>query len=96
MADWRSDAWADIKQCPTSTDLIRVRPQLIFLDACTSCYSHKRGCRYKDGSVTCRNCNLKFSIYQPEKGLGNCSPSSSKAGSKTGSISFLSQPWRAR
>lgn len=45
-----------------------------FLDACATCYSHKRGYRYEDDFVTCRFCNMKFSIYQLEKGLGGCYP----------------------
>lgn len=47
---------------------------LSFLDACSSCYPHKRGYRYKDGSITCQTCDVKFSIYQLEKGLGSCFP----------------------
>ncbi len=45
-----------------------------FLDACASCYPHKQGYRYDDGSVTCRFCNMKFSLYKLEKGLGGCYP----------------------
>lgn len=45
-----------------------------FLDACASCYPHKMGYSYKDGYVTCRYCNLKFSVYKLEKGLGSCYP----------------------
>jgi len=45
-----------------------------FLDACASCYSHKQGYRYEDGAVTCRYCNMKFSVYKLEKGLGSCYP----------------------
>jgi len=47
---------------------------LSFLDACASCYLHKRGYRYDSGKVTCRYCGMKFSIYQLEKGLGGCYP----------------------
>ncbi len=47
---------------------------LSFFDACASCYPHKRGYRYENGSVTCRNCNVKFSIFNLEKGLGSCYP----------------------
>lgn len=47
---------------------------LSFFDACASCYPHKRGYRYENGSVTCRNCDQKFSIFNLEKGLGTCYP----------------------
>ena len=50
------------------------RKVLSFLDACASCYSHKRGYGYADGHVTCRACSLKFSVNQLEKGLGGCYP----------------------
>lgn len=56
-----------------------------FLDACASCYNHKRGYHYADKSVTCRFCNMKFSIYQLEKGLGGCYPIQIK-GTVQGSI----------
>lgn len=45
-----------------------------FLDACASCYTQKRGYRYDEGKVVCRDCNMKFSMYQLEKGLGSCYP----------------------
>lgn len=45
-----------------------------FFDACVSCYPQKRGYAYKDGRVTCRACNMSFSIYKLEKGLGGCFP----------------------
>ncbi len=45
-----------------------------YLDACASCYHHKQGYRPDDGAVTCRYCNMKFSIYKLEKGLGSCYP----------------------
>jgi uncharacterized membrane protein len=46
-----------------------------FLDACASCYTHRRGYRYdEDAVVTCRYCDMKFSIYKLEKGLGGCYP----------------------
>lgn len=47
---------------------------LSFLDACASCYAQKRGYRYDEGKVICRDCNMKFSMYQLEKGLGSCYP----------------------
>lgn len=45
-----------------------------FLDACASCYSYKRGYRCDDGSIVCRYCDMKFSVYKLEKGLGSCYP----------------------
>ncbi len=45
-----------------------------FFDACASCYPHKMGYSYSNGYVTCRYCNLKFSVYKLEKGLGSCYP----------------------
>jgi uncharacterized membrane protein len=47
---------------------------LAFLDACASCYPHKRGFRYEKDCVTCRYCNLQFPIYKLEKGIGGCYP----------------------
>ncbi len=55
--------------------VLRVQGKVLsFLDACASCYIHKRGYGYADGHVTCRACNLKFSVNQLEKGLGSCCP----------------------
>jgi uncharacterized membrane protein len=45
-----------------------------YLDACASCYPHKRGYRYESGSVTCRFCNQYFSVNKLDKGLGGCYP----------------------
>ncbi len=45
-----------------------------FFDACVSCYPHKLGYKYDDGSVVCRACNMRFSVYKLEKGLGGCYP----------------------
>jgi uncharacterized membrane protein len=45
-----------------------------FLDACASCYPHKQGYRCADGSIVCRHCDMKFSVYKLEKGLGSCFP----------------------
>jgi uncharacterized membrane protein len=47
---------------------------LSFLDACASCYQHKRGYRSEEGKVTCRECGMKFYVHQLEKGLGSCYP----------------------
>ena len=45
-----------------------------FFDACASCYPHKQGYRCEDGSVVCRACGMKFSVYKLERGLGGCYP----------------------
>ena len=45
-----------------------------FLDACTSCYLYKQGYRCENDSIVCRHCDLKFSVYKLEKGLGSCFP----------------------
>ncbi len=45
-----------------------------FFDACASCYPHKLGYKYEDGAVICRACNLRFSVYKLEKGIGGCFP----------------------
>jgi len=47
---------------------------LAFLDACVSCYSKKRGYQEKDGYVVCRACDISFSVYKLEKGIGGCYP----------------------
>ena len=45
-----------------------------YLDACASCYPHKRGYHYENGAVTCRFCSQKFSVNKLDKGLGGCYP----------------------
>ena len=45
-----------------------------YLDACTSCYPHKRGYKYGEGAVTCRFCGQVFSVSNLDKGLGGCFP----------------------
>ncbi|HUI68002.1 MAG TPA: Fe-S-containing protein [Nitrospirota bacterium] len=47
---------------------------LSFLDACVSCYPHKKGYRCEDNAVICRNCNVRLPISKLEKGIGNCYP----------------------
>lgn len=47
---------------------------LSFLDACITCYTHKQGYRHEDGTVVCRACGQRFSVYTLEKGMGNCYP----------------------
>jgi uncharacterized membrane protein len=45
-----------------------------FLDACASCYPHKRGYRRDNGSVICRACGIRIPVTRLEKGIGNCCP----------------------
>ncbi|HEX9020309.1 MAG TPA: Fe-S-containing protein, partial [Nitrospirota bacterium] len=45
-----------------------------YLDACASCYIHKRGYEYKGGTVICRHCGTQFPVPKLEKGLGSCYP----------------------
>ena len=47
---------------------------LSFLDACITCYPKKLGYRNEDAGVVCRACNMSFSIYKLEKGIGGCYP----------------------
>jgi len=47
---------------------------LSFLDACASCYPHKRGYRCENNEVICRYCNTRYPVGKLEKGLGNCYP----------------------
>lgn len=55
--------------------VIRMHDKVLsFLDACVSCYPHKRGYAHRDGRVICRKCNTDFSIYTLEKGVGGCYP----------------------
>ena len=45
-----------------------------FLDACSRCYPAKRGYRCEGGSIVCRECNVRYSLSQIEKGIGGCFP----------------------
>ena len=45
-----------------------------FLDACITCYAHKLGYRYDEGSVVCRACDTRYSIFKLEQGIGGCYP----------------------
>jgi uncharacterized membrane protein len=47
---------------------------LAFLDACITCYPRKLGYRHEEGSVICRACDTRYSIYKLEKGIGGCFP----------------------
>ena len=47
---------------------------LSFLDACARCYPGKRGYRYSDGRLICRECDVKYAISEIEKGFGSCFP----------------------
>lgn len=45
-----------------------------FLDACASCYPHKRGYKYENGMLVCRFCNVEYSMAKIEGGIGGCYP----------------------
>jgi len=45
-----------------------------YFDACVTCYPKKLGYRCESGYVTCRACNMDFSVYKLEKGIGGCYP----------------------
>ena len=47
---------------------------LSFFDACITCYPKKQGYRSEDTGVACRACNMHFSVYKLEKGIGGCYP----------------------
>ena len=47
---------------------------LSFLDACARCYPAKKGYRYDDGALFCRDCNVNYAITGIEKGVGSCVP----------------------
>ena len=47
---------------------------LSFLDACTSCYPSTRGYRTDRGYITCRTCDVRYSLSDIEKGVGSCFP----------------------
>jgi uncharacterized membrane protein len=47
---------------------------LSFFDACITCYPKKQGYRNEEAGVACRACNMHFSIYKLEKGIGGCYP----------------------
>src|SRR5512139_4322009 len=55
--------------------VIRLHDRVLsFLDACITCYPQKLGYRYEEGSVVCRACDRRYSIYKLEKGIGGCYP----------------------
>ncbi len=55
--------------------VVKLNDQVLsFLDACASCYPHRRGYKYEDGDVVCRSCGLKFSVFKLEQGIGGCFP----------------------
>ena len=55
--------------------ILKVQDKVLsFLDACVTCYPKKRGYDDKEGYVHCRACDMSFSVYKLEKGLGGCYP----------------------
>ena len=57
---------------------------LSFLDACVTCYPRKLGYRYQDGFVHCRACDVNFSVFKLEKGIGGCYPIQVKGRTENG------------
>jgi uncharacterized membrane protein len=47
---------------------------LSFLDACMSCYAAKKGYRFDEGRIVCRDCNVGYPVSEIEKGVGGCFP----------------------
>lgn len=47
---------------------------LSYLDACADCYPKKLGYRFDNGYITCRACNVRYSVSEIEKGFGSCFP----------------------
>lgn len=45
-----------------------------FLDACSTCYPAKKGYRFEDGRIICKDCNMGYSADEVEKGVGGCIP----------------------
>ncbi len=55
--------------------VIRTGGQVLsFLDACASCYPYKKGFRFDNGYLICRECNIRYSVTDLEKGIGRCFP----------------------
>jgi uncharacterized membrane protein len=47
---------------------------LSFLDACESCYPSRLGFRVDEGFISCRKCEVRYSLSDIEKGFGSCFP----------------------
>lgn len=47
---------------------------LSFLDACARCYPAKLGYHFDGGYLLCRECNVRYSVSEIEKGAGSCFP----------------------
>lgn len=47
---------------------------LSFLDACAKCYPSKLGYRVSDGHITCRKCDVRYSLSNIEEGFSSCFP----------------------
>ncbi len=45
-----------------------------YLDACITCYPKHLGYECKEGYVHCRACDMNYSVYKLEKGIGGCYP----------------------
>lgn len=45
-----------------------------YFDACARCYPQKLGYRRDAGGISCRACNLKYSLENLKTGAGSCYP----------------------
>jgi uncharacterized membrane protein len=55
--------------------VIRVDQKTLgFLDACARCYPAKKGYRFEQGELVCRECSMRFPVQGIEQGVGSCVP----------------------
>jgi uncharacterized membrane protein len=47
---------------------------LSFLDACAKCYPSKLGYRVDGDHITCRKCDVRYSLSNIEEGFSSCFP----------------------
>ncbi len=60
-----------------------------FLDACVSCYPKRLGYRYDKGYVVCRACDVSYSVYKLDRGIGGCYPIRIEGRSENGKYIIL-------
>jgi uncharacterized membrane protein len=55
--------------------VVKVHDEVLsFLDVCRSCYSSKRGYQVDDGHITCKTCDVRYSLSEVKTGVGSCLP----------------------
>ncbi len=65
----------EFKNKPISFFVIKMNGGVVsYLDACVTCYPRKLGYAHENGRMACRTCNIQFSIYKLDKGIGGCYP----------------------